>query len=98
MAVKNRDDIFVCRTGYTGKGTGGARGGLEYVRPAGTNRRARPRRRGIHPPLGPGRRRGGGPEPGAPTATAQLLRRRRCFGSTVDPDASFPRAVGAGGE
>ncbi len=82
----------------TGKGTGGARGGLEYVGPAGTNRRARPRRRGIHPPLGPGRRRGGGPGPGPPGAIAQLLRCRRRSGGAVDSDAHLSRAVGAGGE
>ena len=90
--------VLVCRTPGPGKGTGGARGGLEHVGPAGTNRRARPRRCGIHPPLGPGRRRGGGIAAGVPRRVAQLLCGRRCFGGAVDSDAHLPRAVGTRGK
>ena len=59
VARAGSDEVPVCRSPRPGKGCEGADRGLARNGPSGPNRRARPRRCGIHPPLGPGRRRGG---------------------------------------
>ncbi len=97
------DEVLVCRSPRPGKGIEGAYRGLAYNGSSGTGRRARPRRRGIHSPLGPRRRRGGsrigrhalhGSCPA--DRAAQPLRRLRRPGGALDPDAHVSRALGSG--
>ena len=88
------DEVSVCRSAGAGKGPSGAAPGLACLRPRGTGRRARPRRRGIYPPLGPRRRRGGplGPtglrraaaQPSVPARGAGRAGRLRNFYAAAD--------------